>query len=164
METNCLSRNFEIPKKVNDSRDPCDGSTILSQSLHQRVDSFRIPLPDFPVTTRTIGEGVPELHYIGEISHGSNFGQNFISCKWTFEWGSSWSLLEGEFSGQSQFALSSDDGDYIWNHPLDIHFACTSLRGWPRLVLEVWELDEYNRLSLIGYGYTHLPSSVGKFT
>jgi B9 domain-containing protein 2 len=70
------------------------------------------------------------------------------------------SFLEGEESSQTQYA-SSDDGIQVWNHPIDIHFASASIQGWPRMVMQVWELDEFGRSILAGYGFVHMPTSPG---
>ena len=71
-------------------------------------------------------------------------------CRY-LEWGKSWSLLTGEESSQTQYA-ASDDGVQIWNYPVDVHFATASIQGWPRIVMQLWELDEYGRSILSGYG------------
>ena len=49
----------------------------------------------------------------------------------------------------------------VFNHPIDVHFATASMQGWPRIVMQVWELDEYGRSILSGYGFTHLPTNPG---
>ena len=36
-----------------------------------------------------------------------------------------------------------------------------SARGWPRLVLQVHQLDEYGRSHVHGYGFVHLPLATG---
>lgn len=77
------------------------------------------------------------------------------------EWGRAWSFLEGDESSQTQYA-SSDDGVQVWNHPIDVHFASASIQGWPRMVMQVWELDEYGRSILAGYGFAHMPTNPGK--
>ena len=48
-----------------------------------------------------------------------------------------------------------------WNHPIDAHFVAHSARGWPRLVLQVHQLDEYGRSHVHGYGFVHLPLATG---
>jgi hypothetical protein len=137
-----------------------DQSIWLNQSAHQQKErkSFQECLSSSPITCK----GIPEVHWIGEIHQGSGFSQPTMACKWTLEWGDSWSLLEGNYNGQSQFSFLSDDGTYIWNHPIDLHLACTSLKGVPRIILQLWELDEYNRLNHVGYGFAHLPLSPGE--
>jgi len=77
------------------------------------------------------------------------------------EWGKSWSFLAGDETSQTQYAALDDDGCQLWNHPIDVHFAAASMQGWPRIVMQVWELDEYGRSVLSGYGFTHLPTNPG---
>lgn len=67
-----------------------------------------------------------------------------------------------------------------WNHPVDLHYflgwnssdttennyncgANIMLQGWPRMVLQVWELDCYNRILPVGYGFLHLPATSGTY-
>lgn len=109
---------------------------------------------------RSVADGIPEINFIGELSEGVGFKDTFVSCKWYMEWGKSWSFLAGEESGQTQYAASGD-GAHIWNHPIDIHFATASQQGWPRIIMQVWELDEYGRSILSGYGFAHLPTNPG---
>ena len=35
------------------------------------------------------------------------------------------------------------------------------LQGWPRLLLQVWRLDDAGRLEVEGYGFVHVPSTPG---
>lgn len=92
---------------------------------------------------------------ISNTNLGSNNGPT-LSCKFTIEWGDlSWSFLEGEYHGQTQYSPQ------IWNHPIDIHFALMDIRGWPRIFCEIWELDDLGRTSLVGYGFSFLPNKPG---
>ncbi len=102
-------------------------------------------------------DDIPEVHFIGEISEGVGFKGSYVSCKWYIEWGKSWSLLQGEDSSQTQYAASN-----VWNHPIDVHFASTSMLEWPRIIVQVWTLDSYGRSMLAGYGFTHLPTNPGE--
>lgn len=77
------------------------------------------------------------------------------------EWGKSWSFLAGEESSQTQYSAQDDDGVQVFNHPIDAHFAAASMQGWPRIIMQVWELDEYGRSILSGYGFAHLPTNPG---
>jgi B9 domain-containing protein 2 len=78
------------------------------------------------------------------------------------EWGKAWSLLAGDETSQTQYSAASNDGVYIWNHPIDVHFATASMQGWPRIIIQLFELDEYGRSILSGYGFTHLPTNPGE--
>ena len=37
------------------------------------------------------------------------------------------------------------------------------MRGWPRLLLEVWKVDSYGRHNLYGYGTLAIPMSSGDY-
>jgi B9 domain-containing protein 2 len=89
--------------------------------------------------------------FLSSISHSSSHIIRYI------EWGKSWSLLQGEDSSQTQYTASS-----VWNHPIDVHFASTSIREWPRIIVQVWTLDSYGHSLLAGYGFTHLPTNPGQ--
>lgn len=116
------------------------------------------------VRRRHLDERSPEVHFIGEIVGGLGFGRgSAISCLWKIEWGVSWKILEGKSEGQTQYSSSPlDEPLSVWNHPVDVHMACSAIEGWPRITMEVWKLDDYGRTSLEGYGFTHLPSNPGK--
>jgi hypothetical protein len=91
------------------------------------------------------------------------FLKNYTSLRRYLEWGKAWSFLAGDDTSQTQYAASDDDGGHVWNHPIDVHFATASMQGWPRIIMQLWELDEYGRSILAGYGFAHFPTNPGKF-
>jgi B9 domain-containing protein 2 len=105
----------------------------------------------------------PEVHFIGEIVGGTGFAGKGMSCKFTVEFGKNWDLLSGEIMGQSQYGNADPDDLTSWNHPLDLHMATTTMQGWPRIRFQVWELDEYGRTNMAGYGFCHLPTNAGNY-
>ena len=83
---------------------------------------------------------------------GSGFGSGHaVCCKWALEAGDRWELLEGARGGQTQ-TDSPDVGTdtVVWSHPLDAHFAAGAMQGWPRMLLQVWRLDDVGRLGPLG--------------
>jgi len=110
---------------------------------------------------RSIADGIPEVHFIGEICRGNGFSGCSISCRWSIDSGKSWSLLAGAKDGQSQYSMNNEDNLCIWNHPIDLHFTTANMKGWPRIMLQVWNLDSYGQANLVGYGFTHFPSTPG---
>ena len=50
----------------------------------------------------------------------------------------------------------------LWDHPFDVHFASRSVRGWPKLLVEVWGI-QHGRDSLAGYGIGTLPCHQGQY-
>jgi len=106
----------------------------------------------------------PELHVLGEILGASGFGcGSALCCKWALETGGDkWELIEGAKGGQTQTDCPDVGSDaVVWGHPIDAHFVAGSLSGWPRLLFQVWKLDEVGRLDVEGYGMVHIPSSPG---
>lgn len=64
------------------------------------------------------------------------------------EWLQSWAwgqenVAEKDYSeGQSQVDYGSQ-GLVVWNHPIEAHFFCSTMQGWPRILFEVYALDSY---------------------
>lgn len=117
-----------------------------------------------------------ELHISGMITAGSGFstGNNGLYCRWrivddpsptsTVDVEDNWHCLQGQASGQTQVSgVEEADGYALWQHPIDVHFATNSVRGWPRLYLEVWRLDEFHRHELESYGFLFVPTASGIF-
>lgn len=50
---------------------------------------------------------------------------------------------------------------HSFGHPVDLHFACTGLEGWPKIMVEVWSHDSFGRNVLAGYGCCYVPTSPG---
>lgn len=129
-----------------------------------------------------------EVHFIGELTGCSGFGDG-VSCRWTLDYGDSWKLtseiandtdtkdIEDEeddndndatnstkrnrLTEQTHYAYGSHYGEPIWSHPLDFQCRSDHMEGWPRLLLEVFKLDEFGRNDLVGYGVVDLPRTNG---
>ncbi|MEW5317051.1 MAG: hypothetical protein WDW38_008382 [Sanguina aurantia] len=104
-----------------------------------------------------------ELHITGEIVGASGFSSNTLFCKWGVVAGRSWELLEGLDGGQSQVDEAHDGEMAVWSHPLDIHYTCRGLSGWPKLHFQVWSQDGHGRNDICGYGFCHIPTAPGMF-
>lgn len=97
-----------------------------------------------------------ELHVIGEIVGGRDFGGHSFFCVYDIVAGSAWTVVEGRDSGSTHIMKVGDDGIH-WAHPLDVHFSFTSLQGWPKISVQVWQIDAYGRKDLAGYGMAYFP-------
>jgi len=148
--------NNENSREINLEYDLPDRLEHIRKPPTQQIESsFKAPL-------RNVADGIPEVHFAGEICKGYGFQNSSISCKWTIEWGKSFSLLCGDSEGQTQYSmLATDDKSCIWNHPVDVHFASAGMSGWPRIIVQLWELDSYGRTASVGYGFAHLPCTQG---
>lgn len=63
--------------------------------------------------------------------------------------------------GQTQYAYGSAFGEPVWAHPIEFHCKSKLLSGWPRMLLEVFQLDSHGRNDLVGYGVVDLPKVPG---
>ena len=143
-------------------------NTGLKPSVAQRLKDLgymRTSTAGLSVAARNRSSGnaaarMPEVHFIGEVLGATGFGAG-VTCKFRFEAGKHWSLLSGADVGQTHVIYAEDDQLACWNHPVDLHYTMNSIKGWPRMTAQVWQLDAYGRLLLRGYGFTHLPSISG---
>ena len=46
-------------------------------------------------------------------------------------------------------------------HPIELHLSCRSMRGWPKILLEVWGIDKHQRNKIEGYGTAFIPTTPG---
>ncbi|OQR98819.1 hypothetical protein ACHHYP_07837 [Achlya hypogyna] len=113
---------------------------------------------------------------MGELVGGSGFeaGAGFV-CKWSVDYGEAWEHLAGPELGQTHVdsPASTFSRDVIWSHPIDVQFTTYAMQvtampaswlhpvGWPRLLLQVWAIDEHENANICGYGFTHVPSTPG---
>ncbi|CAG9465814.1 unnamed protein product [Pedinophyceae sp. YPF-701] len=105
-----------------------------------------------------------ELHVIGEICGGTEFGSKSAFCKWALKHGQNWEVIEGHDAGQTQVDTGVDVNEHVWSHPIDIHLVCRAISGWPKLHLQVWEMDKFGRTDILGYGMCFIPAAPGVHT
>ena len=109
----------------------------------------------------------PQVHLIGDIKLAQGFKQDRLFCRYTLKVGHNWSLLSGKDSGETyeEIKESTDpEAGVYWDHPFDVHYKAKTMRGWPKLFLEVWQVDEHGRYTTSGYGIATLPFSPGQHT
>ena len=86
-----------------------------------------------------------ELHVIGEIIKGVNIsvpdGLELVCRANLTGLGDDWIPLNQasiHAGGMNSFtAIPSDNGIYMWSHPIDFHFAHQNWDTWPRLEISV---------------------------
>lgn len=98
-----------------------------------------------------------ELHVIGEVDVGKYFGGHSYFCVFELLTGSQWTPIEGHTRGCTHIMGSGDGGIVPWAFPIDVHYTFSSLQGWPKISVQVWQIDGYGRKDLAGYGMTYLP-------
>ncbi|XP_071528276.1 B9 domain-containing protein 2 [Panulirus ornatus] len=102
-----------------------------------------------------------EVHIIGQVTGASGFAKASLFCKWTLQLGGGWRVVEGLVEGQTQADQSEVNDNVSWCHPIDVHLATRGIQGWPKLLVQVYRLDDFSRVDLCGYGIIHVPTKPG---
>ncbi|KAI3632070.1 hypothetical protein MIR68_009906 [Amoeboaphelidium protococcarum] len=116
-----------------------------------------------------------EIFFTGQIVKAGDFPQSSITVKYRVITGdkesdgnknnsnNNWVLVEGLTSGATQIDSSAEttNGQAIFAQPIELHYSVKSLRGWPKIIFEVYHIDDQNREILYGYGISHLPLTPG---
>ena len=105
--------------------------------------------------------GEPELHVIGEILGAQGYEFPSLFCKFAFEVGGNFRLLQGLSAGQTHCDEPPEGEMANLSHPIDVHYAVKGIDGWPRLRLEVYGVDQYGRIEIAGYGTCMVPTTSG---
>lgn len=59
---------------------------------------------------------------------------------------------------------SSNESMGVWEHPIDLHYASSSLTGWPQIIFTLWKQDNLQRNEIAGYGCIRVPTCPGIHT
>eukprot|EP00892_Ulva_mutabilis_P003288 jgi/Ulvmu1/1330/UM011_0058.1 len=103
-----------------------------------------------------------EVHFMGQILGGTGFPNTGLICKWGLEASEdTWDVLEGFTQGQTHTNWARDGGKAVWAHPIDVHYQCMGLSGWPKLHFQVWSVDSHGRTDICGYGVMSCPTTPG---
>lgn len=73
---------------------------------------------------------------------------NLCHLQWGMHAGRSWELVEGLDQGQTQTDCPADGDMAVWSHPVDVHYTCRGLLGWPKLHFQIWSQDVHGRNEL----------------
>mmetsp|Transcript_18159 Transcript_18159/g.29836 ORF Transcript_18159/g.29836 Transcript_18159/m.29836 type:complete len:192 (-) Transcript_18159:228-803(-) len=89
-----------------------------------------------------------------------------LYCKFSFQIGQDWSVVQGVEDGITQITTKQDGTNrpIVWNFPLDITFKSSNAFGWPQLILSAYGLDALGRDVIRGYGVCRIPLGAGRYT
>jgi len=106
---------------------------------------------------------MPEVHIQGQIKGARGFDNRDVFAKWKIVAGSDkWRILDGDAAGRTWLAEQKDEDEMAtWNEPLDVSFVCSELQGWPKMMLQVFQTDEFGQVLFGGYGFCFVPTSPG---
>ena len=110
----------------------------------------------------SINPSTPQVHLIGEIRGATGFDAARIFCKFEVKVGYNWTLIAGTDSGETYEEVRDEIDEFaVWDHPIDLHYKCKALRGWPKFRVEVWQADVHGRYQIAGYGVGVVPFEPG---
>ncbi|XXQ34814.1 B9 domain-containing protein 2 [Plasmodiophora brassicae] len=109
---------------------------------------------------------MPEVHFIGSIVGASGFKGKAVFGKFAIESDNAqWKVIRGSVRGRTFSSIPDENTTYAcWNHPVDVCFSCTGLLGWPKFFIELFFLDDDDRIDFAGYGFCYLPARLGRTT
>lgn len=105
----------------------------------------------------------PQVHLIGKIHSAYSFPCDSLYLKYSFKVGENWTLIQGISSGETFQSSAPYKSTIPLEHPFDLNYSCKSIRGWPKLLIEVWQVDTMGRNSIAGYGQITVPSAPGEY-
>ena len=106
----------------------------------------------------------PQIYMFGRIVSGNGFSADELFVKYKFIYGEDFEVKKGNVSGETYQSKAYRDEEGIavyFDQPLYLHLKCTGISGWPKLFVEVWEVDEDEKTSLGGYGIASIPVKAG---
>eukprot|EP01038_Epipyxis_sp_PR26KG_P007575 gene7575-10319_t len=105
------------------------------------------------------------MQCVGQIE-GGYFGSNdYLYCKYSFQYGLDWTIAGGLEMGISQVSCRSSSGMdnmIVWNFPVDLSFHSSSISGWPRMALTVHGVDFFGNDVIKGYCSVLIPITSGQ--
>ncbi|MCQ2818633.1 MAG: B9 domain-containing protein [archaeon] len=111
----------------------------------------------------------PQIYIFGRIVSGVGFPANELFVKYKFLYGVNFNLINGSEKGDTyqSRAFADEEGVAVYfDQPLFLNLSCRSIKGWPKLYVEVWGNDPDGKTFLAGYGTGFIPAKSGftKFT
>ena len=70
--------------------------------------------------------------------------------------------MEGDNKFET-FECESINGVTPIEQTFALHYETQNIRGWPKLMIEVWKVDNYGRHNIFGYGILSIPMATGQY-
>jgi hypothetical protein len=103
----------------------------------------------------------PQVHIIVKMAYAKDFECETLYAKYTFKAGYNWSLVAGSEIGETFQAGVDYTLHAPLEQPIDLNYAAKSVRGWPKMMVEVWGVDSSKKSHLCGYGVMTIPVQSG---
>lgn len=104
-----------------------------------------------------------EVYFFGQIEGASSFkeGSDGIFIEISFEYGKNWVMTTDLKKIQTQAGYVDEEDFVCFAHPFSAKFISPSYFGWPKIICNIWKLDETDTIDLLSYGTAPLPNTSG---
>lgn len=106
----------------------------------------------------------PQIYVTGRILSAMGFDSGELCIKYSVIIGSNYSLIDGILNADTFQCLASENDEMNIIHfdqPIYFNLSCSSIKGWPKILVEVWSNDSDGRTCLVGYGTGYFPVKAG---
>jgi B9 domain-containing protein 2 len=106
----------------------------------------------------------PQIYIAGRIINAVGFDSNELYLKYKIITGVNYKTINGVTEGETFQSLSLVENNLnvvYFDQPLYLNLSLQSIKGWPKILLEIWANDKDGRNCLAGYGTAFLPCSPG---
>ncbi len=141
---------YECVNKVQKNRQACEIFEASVQNLYLRDYHGRGAHYWTIARRKRICESEFVLQGDFESEHWLPENTSLIAAavQWGIIAGRTWELLEGLEEGQTHLDQADEGEMVVWAHPLDVHYACKGITGWPKLHFQIWSQDVHERNDL----------------
>ena len=83
----------------------------------------------------------PQIYLTGRIINAVGFDSNELYIKYQVIMGSNFKKIDGVLQGDSfqSLSLEQDEVNVVnFDQPLYFNLSCKSIKGWPKILVEVW--------------------------
>ena len=106
----------------------------------------------------------PQLFISGEIEKVVGFNVDSVYLKCYIKYGDSNNLISKTIALETLLYKSNFSDKIAINFPFFYHFAVKGIRGWPKLIVEVYNgSDKDFNNNIVGYGCLSFPFSPGNY-
>lgn len=106
----------------------------------------------------------PQIYLTGRIINAVGFDSNELYLRYQIIIGVNYTLINGVLKGDTFQSLTMEENDInvvYFDQPMYFNLSCRSIKGWPKILVEVWGNDGEGRNSMIGYGTAFFPVKPG---
>lgn len=98
-------------------------------------------------------QSTPVLMLSGKITLCEDFQDcSSLYVKYSVVMGETWKVMAGKTTGESFEAICDSHTTCTpMEQPFNLQLQSKQLRGWPKFIIEVWQVDSHQRHNIAGY-------------